>query len=61
MRYRVYCSDGNKAHYFYFDSKRDAKLVYDMAIESGFFTYVSFDEAYEEISTIEDWISEDVE
>ena len=61
MRYRVYCSNGHNPNYFYFDSKDQAKLVYNMAVRSELFMYVSFDEVYEESFAIKEWISEDVE
>lgn len=61
MRYSVRLSDGCDVDVLYFDCKEHAKLVFDLAVESNGWEYVSLSEIIEEERTIEEWVEEDTE
>ena len=56
MRYKVYVSTEYGDHdTFYFDSKAQARTVFNMAMECKLFDYVSMSELVESERLVDDW------
>lgn len=59
MRYRVLVSNGNDSTSFYSDTKEYADLLFNMAVNSGMFTYVELADVIDECFVRKEWSADD--
>lgn len=59
MRYRIICSSEAGTDYLFSEDKRQAELIFDMAVESKLFCYVSLEEANDSYSMKKEWVEDD--
>lgn len=59
MRYRIFCSDEEGNYFFYCKTKESANVLFNMATQSKFFTYVELEVITEGYSRIREWSEDD--
>lgn len=59
MRYKVFVSNGYEGSTFYCEEKSKANELYNMAVASNFYTYVSLSETIDEDFVKREWAAED--
>ena len=55
MRYKVFCSNGYEGDSFYIEDKSKANLLFNMAVDSKMFEYVSLEEVIDEGFLQREW------
>lgn len=55
MKYKVFVSNGNDSTSFYCDTKESANLLFNMAVNSGMFTYVELADVIDECFLQKEW------
>lgn len=59
MRYKVFCSNGHDGDSFYIEDKGKAHLLFNMAVDSKMFAYVSLEEVIDEGFLQREWSADD--
>ena len=59
MSFKILCSNGDKPYYFYCDTKEQANLLFNMAVESKFFEYVELGWIEVDYTTVKEWSVDD--
>lgn len=59
MRYRIICSTEWGSDYLYSDDKDQAHLIFNMAVASKMFDYVSLEESIDAYSMKKEWVEDD--
>ena len=59
MRYRVFVSNGEEYKSLYTTDTEEARLLFNMAKNSGMFTYVCLDKVIDDNQIITEWFKED--
>ena len=59
MRYRIICSTEWGSDYLYSEDKNQAHLIFNMAVASKMFDYVSLEESSEKYSLKREWVATD--
>lgn len=59
MRYRIFCSDEEESYFFYCNTEDSANVLFNMATQSKFFSYVGLEVRTEGYSGIREWSEDD--
>lgn len=59
MRYKIFCSDEYEYTNFYCDNENDANLLFNIAVASKYFEYVTIEEMTEKGKLVREWSESD--
>jgi hypothetical protein len=59
VRYRIACTDEEGSYFFYCNTEESANVLFNMATQSKFFTYVELEVITEGYSRIREWSEDD--